>query len=181
MLKDIGRVRSMRKKLGLTQTELADKAGVSQSLIAKIENGSTAPSYVNGRKILDKLEEEMVKNTTDKKAKEVHSEEVLSLKPDDKIETALEMMDEEAVSQMPVIENGSVVGGITESGLLKNYDKIERDLPVKSMMDPPFPIIAENAELDVVKKLLVHYPCVLTSKKGQIVGIITKVDILGEI
>jgi len=181
MLKDISRVRSIRKKLGLTQTELADKAGVSQSLIAKIENGSTSPSYLKGRKILDKLEEEMAKNTTDKRAKEVHSEKVLSLKRDDKIKTAIKIMDENAVSQMPVIENGSVLGGITESGLLRNYEKIDRELPVKKIMDPPFPIIDENAELDVVKKLLVHYPCVLTSKKGQVGGIITKVDILGEI
>jgi len=37
MTYELEEVKKIRKKLGLTQTELANRAGVSQSLIAKIE------------------------------------------------------------------------------------------------------------------------------------------------
>ncbi len=181
MLKDIREIRPLRKRLGLTQTELAERAGVSQSLIAKIENGSTTPSYKKGRKILDKLEEMVEQNSVNKKVKEVQSEDMLSLNMDDKIETALEIMEENAVSQLPVIEDGLLKGGLTESSLLKNYEAINREDPVKQIMEHPFPLIDENTNIEIAKRLLMDQPCVMTSREGKIVGIVTKVDILGEI
>ncbi|MFO7792605.1 MAG: CBS domain-containing protein [Candidatus Saliniplasma sp.] len=181
MLKDIGEIRAVRKRLGLTQTELAERSGVSQSLIAKIENGNTTPSYEKGRKILDKLEEMIEQNSMNKKVKEVQSKDILSLEKNDKVETALQIMEENAVSQLPVIDGGLLKGGVTESSLLKNYETIDRDVPVEKIMDPPFPLIDENAGIETVKKLLMDQPCVLTSREGRIIGIVTKVDILGEI
>ena len=41
----IDRISKIRKQLGLTQIQLANLAGVSQSLIAKLESGRIDPSY----------------------------------------------------------------------------------------------------------------------------------------
>jgi transcriptional regulator with XRE-family HTH domain len=38
-------VREARKRAGLTQAELAQRAGTTQSAIARIETGETAPSF----------------------------------------------------------------------------------------------------------------------------------------
>jgi transcriptional regulator with XRE-family HTH domain len=38
-------VREARKRAGLTQAELAQRAGTTQSAIARIETGDTAPSF----------------------------------------------------------------------------------------------------------------------------------------
>jgi len=38
-------VREARKRAGLTQRELADKAGTSQSAIARLESGRTRPAF----------------------------------------------------------------------------------------------------------------------------------------
>jgi transcriptional regulator with XRE-family HTH domain len=38
-------VREARKRAGLTQAELAQRAGTTQSAIARIESGDTAPSF----------------------------------------------------------------------------------------------------------------------------------------
>ena len=51
-LNDIAR---LRKQLGLTQPELAQLSGVSQSLIAKLEAGKIEPSYTKVKSIIDTL------------------------------------------------------------------------------------------------------------------------------
>ena len=51
----------MRQKLGITQTELAKLAGVSQSIITKIERGKIEPSYSIASKIFMVLEEQLAK------------------------------------------------------------------------------------------------------------------------
>ncbi|HVT22101.1 MAG TPA: helix-turn-helix transcriptional regulator [Mycobacteriales bacterium] len=38
-------VREARRRAGLTQTELAEKAGTTQSAIARLEAGRTSPSF----------------------------------------------------------------------------------------------------------------------------------------
>jgi len=45
-----------RKELGLTQSKLAASAGVSQSIIAKIEAGSVDPSYSVVQRLFSALE-----------------------------------------------------------------------------------------------------------------------------
>lgn len=180
MIKDLGQIRILRKKIGMTQAELAEKVGVSQSLIAKIENGRTQPSFEKGRRILNVLEG-FVDKGKNKRAKEVHSTDLLYLSPDDSVGTALEVMKENAVSQLPIIGNGKSIGSITERGLIKNFDTLDRDEPLSIIMDPSFPLIEKNAPISVVKELLRYYPSVLTMWEGDIVGIITKADLLDEV
>ncbi|MCA9313758.1 helix-turn-helix transcriptional regulator [Candidatus Saccharibacteria bacterium] len=43
---DIGlKIKSIREKTGLTQTEFADKIAVSQSYLSKVESGNRHPNY----------------------------------------------------------------------------------------------------------------------------------------
>ena len=53
---DLSELRILRKKIGLTQSELAKQASVSQSLIAKIESKKIDPSYTNAKKIFETLQ-----------------------------------------------------------------------------------------------------------------------------
>ena len=50
MLADLSEIRILRKQHNLTQSQLARLAGVSQSLIAKLEAGLIDPGYANFRK-----------------------------------------------------------------------------------------------------------------------------------
>lgn len=45
-------VRSARKSAGLTQAELAERAGVTQSVIARLERGGGNPTFVTLERVL---------------------------------------------------------------------------------------------------------------------------------
>ena len=51
MFPKLNEISKKRKILGLTQSELAKLAGVSQSLIAKLESGKIEPSYTKVKTI----------------------------------------------------------------------------------------------------------------------------------
>ncbi|MBI2647565.1 helix-turn-helix domain-containing protein, partial [Candidatus Woesearchaeota archaeon] len=57
MTYELVEVKKIRKKLELTQTQLANRAGVSQSLIAKVESGRIDPTYSKTKKIFSALSE----------------------------------------------------------------------------------------------------------------------------
>ena len=56
---DVKSIGSLRRKLNLTQKQLAKLSGVSQSLIAKIESNRIDPSYSKVVSIFHALENEM--------------------------------------------------------------------------------------------------------------------------
>jgi len=53
-------ITSTRNSLDITQKQLAEKSGVSQSNISKIENGSYRPSVATLKKIADALGKRLV-------------------------------------------------------------------------------------------------------------------------
>ena len=55
MTYELEEIKKIRKKIGMTQTELANRSGVSQSLIAKIESGRIDPTYTKTQKIFAAL------------------------------------------------------------------------------------------------------------------------------
>jgi len=179
-LKDIIRYRKM---LGLTQKKLAKLAGVSQSLIAKIETSRVDPSYGNMKKIisaLDKMEGEIKIMI---RAKDIYNRSVVSINKLDTIFRASQVMRKNGYSQLPVYDGDQIVGSISESTVLsevsekKDYISISK-MNVEDLMDPPFPQIDENTPVESIKSLLKYYQAVLIIKRNNIVGIITKADLL---
>ena len=54
---ELNEIKKIRKNLGLTQTELAKMANVSQSIIAKIESGKIDPTFTKTKKIFETLDD----------------------------------------------------------------------------------------------------------------------------
>ncbi len=54
---NVGRaIRSMREKLGLSQKEMADKLGITPSMVCQIERGTKIPSLYLSVEIADVLQ-----------------------------------------------------------------------------------------------------------------------------
>ena len=112
MLPGLDEIKMRRKQLGLTQSELAAKAGVSQSLIAKIESGSLVPSYDKAKRLIDFLDS--MHEQTRLKASEIMSQKVFSITPEKTVKEEVKMMKKKAVSHLPVIKDAMAVGTVSE-------------------------------------------------------------------
>ncbi|MCD6523698.1 MAG: CBS domain-containing protein [Thermococcus sp.] len=170
-------IKKIRKELGITQEELAKKAGVTQAYIAKLESGKVDPRLSTFNRILQAL---LDCKKAIPKAKDIMSSPVISVKPYEKVENVIKLMNFHNISQMPVISGNKVVGSVTERSLVRRsleYEDIY-ERKVLEVMDEPFPIVNEDEDLEVVKYLLEEHPAVLVQDRtGKIVGIITRVDI----
>lgn len=166
-------LKRMRIEAGLTQSELAKLVGVSQAHIAKIENEKVDPRLSTVNKILQVLME-----GKGKKCGEVMTKNVISAKPGDKIQKVSELMVKYDVSQLPVIDEKKVVGTITEESIIRNLSPTIPDERVENVMEPPLPSVPEDTNISVIRPLLEAHPGILVTRKGEVVGIITRSDLL---
>lgn len=175
---DLGSLTKLRRKLGLTQRELAKMSGVSQSLISKIERGRISPSYEAVRRIFQALEVARAESGVKLLAKDICTKDVICVDVSDPLSKAINLMKKYGISQLPVLRNGNPVGSISESSIVRKLEGIKSmNVSVGEIMDEAFPIIPEEASLNLVKQLLQEYPAVLLQKDGKITGIVTKADL----
>lgn len=170
---DIKDVKAARQRLGLTQTELAHEAGVSQSIIAKIEAGRIDPGYSTAQRILAALEQRRRKSAP--KAKDIMHKDIITIKPTASVADAVKLMKKHAISQLPV-QDTRIVGLVTEATIITHLNALNKK--VEDIMEAAPPMLAPDADLTVVSALLQHYQLVLITEKGKAIGVITKSDVL---
>ena len=181
-------IKKMRLKAGLTQAELAKMAGVSQSLIARIESGSVDPRLSTLKKIIGVLTstamaEHTISEILKMKNKEFELPKLVFVKPKDKVEKAIHLMKKFDISQLPVLDDTlKPVGSITERNLMMALSLYGKDLltmDVEKVMEESFPIVGIDSKLSEVYSLFLGgNDAVLVTEKGRVVGILTKIDIL---
>ena len=170
----------MRKRLGITQEELAKKADVTQAYIAKLESGQADPKLSTFQRILECLEgmQEGVKRAGD-----VMTSSIISIDANDSVENGISVMMGEDISQMPVTRRGRVVGSLIEKSLIRKIDlktmEKYRGVKVSELMDDPLPTVSRNESLETILSLLKENSAVVVEEHGKPVGIITRSDILG--
>lgn len=166
-------LKRLRIEAGLTQRELAELAGVSQAHIAKIERGRVDPRLSTVNKILQVL-------TTGKgrKCGDIMTKKVISASPDDRILKVSKLMMEHAISQVPVMEDGKCIGTITEESIIRNLSSTIAEEHVREVMQSPLPSVPEGTDISLIKPLLETHPGVLVIREGEVIGIITRSDLL---
>lgn len=178
-MEDIAWIKDKRKRLGITQQHLAKMAGVSQSLIAKVESGRIDPAYSKVKSITEALEREQF--SKEKCAKDIMHTGIETVSAGETLHSAAQKMRKRGISQMPVVEGKTVVGSISEQAVLAHFTvdpkKISR-LTVAEAMEQAFPTALPSTPISAVAALLKHYPAVLVMDRGSIAGIITKADLL---
>jgi len=181
MLPSIQEIKARRKKLGLTQSQLALEAAVSQSLIAKVEAGTLDASYSNAVRIfeaLERLEHKIIPT-----AGQIMHSGVQHVKTTDSVGKALKLMKNQDISQVPVYDDSHPVGSLSDKTVLDNITQGANitelsEMKVSEVMGDGFPVVDEKTPLPAISSLLNYHFAVLVRKKEKIAGIITKADLL---
>ncbi len=105
---------------------------------------------------------------------------LLYVEPTHTVAEAFKIMEENAITQIPVLAEGKSVGSLRESRVLAKLLE-NRDLtsaPVSEIMEPSFPIVEESVSLNEVSQALMTAPAILVEEYKRIIGIITRTDVL---
>lgn len=98
----------------------------------------------------------------------------------DRVKDTIHLMNSRSVSQIPVMEDGHVVGSITDSKLLsKIIENPElKDAAVADVMEESMKFVALDSTMDVLSSMLDKEKAVLVRDENHQVHIVTKHDIL---
>jgi predicted transcriptional regulator len=173
-------LKKRRNELGLTQSELAKRAGVSQPLIARIESGDVDPRLSTVRKILEAFEEANKEQQI--LIRDLMHSPVTHVSPDDSVEEVVNLMHVHGFSQIPVLEGSVPVGSISEDMIVRLMGESKKkpisQLKVSGIMGESFPTVSPGVSISIVSHILEENPAVLVVEKGTIVGVITKHDVM---
>jgi predicted transcriptional regulator len=172
--KEVDRIRFQRKKANLTQDELADEVGVSQSYIGRLESGTLDPKLSIVTMILDVLGRHTSRSCVD-----IMSDKPVTVSARETVSNAVKMMRRRGYSQLPVLRGGQIIGIITEHDIVRNLGHDLSEVTVAAVMSPGgVPTVDELAPVEAVLPLFDVYQAVVVVKQGRVRGIITRSDLI---
>jgi|SRR3989344_1955257 len=175
MVFDITQLNKIRKQLNLTQNKFAKESGISQSMVAKIEAGKLDPTYSYVKKIEEAIER--LTKHEEETAKDIMNKKAISVNKTSKLYDIIKVLTHNEISQVLVVSGKEVIGLVTESDIIQHPENIQHETAEEIMREAP-PTIAENAKMSVIMSLLRFYPIIVIKKNGNLVGVITKADVI---
>lgn len=168
-------LRRKRKDLGIRQKELARRASITPSQLNKMERGTTSTNYETVYKVWRQLQK--VENNDPTTAHDVMNEPVITFQSNDEVRKVQEAMQKHGYSQIPVVDNGSVVGTVTESDLI---DVTDGGTWLNDVMSDPLPQVRFAESIKSVRTLLEDNPAVIVYNENasECAGIITEADLI---
>ena len=106
---------------------------------------------------------------------------IISVAPDQKAEEAVVMLRQHGISQLPVIEDGVVVGCIRELTIARLlHSRVDpRQMAVRDIMARPMPTLDEHVNLDEVYRLLSSGNSgVVVLRRGEPFSVVTRIDLV---
>jgi predicted transcriptional regulator len=169
---ELSDIKKLRLKAGMSQTALAQKAGISQAHIAKIESGKVDPRFSTMERIFRCLKEEQKDHCSKYMTPHIHG-----VQATDNAAEAGRMMREKEISQVAVFKGESIIGLITEEDLLRFKGNLKGCRAEDVMGEAP-PTVSKLTSSDTVRDLLLEFPAVIVVDRDKMVGIITKSDLI---
>lgn len=173
MLPELGSISRRRKTIGLTQRELANRAGCSQSYLAKVERARAVPNYNLAGEIFLALE--TAERRGEKTVGGVMHTSVKSFDVSDTVADAAKVAKDKGFSQFPILRRGKPVGCVTTRQMLG----VDASLQLGRIMGPALPSVNPATSVSAVRPLLRQdQPAILVIEGGEIAGIVTAEDLL---
>lgn len=129
-------------------------------------------------------EEEKITVESILQAKPQNVPPMIAVALNDPVSSAVELMRKHDVSQLPVVEEGHVLGTVHDDTIMKKLltKQVSFSQPVQEIMDIPLPTIDAEEGLPVLyKQLIGDHNAVVVVKKGKAVGVLTKMDVISHL
>ncbi len=172
-------IRRRRQALGIPVRDMARAVGRSVATVSRIERGRIRPSYALAQSIFRFLESQEGEANPHLLARDVMNPGVTTLEASTSLPAAGELMEKRGFSQLPVVEDGRITGGLSDTALLKALaDPGRRRARVRDVQEPGYPQVGEDFPADLLATVLTRYPAVLVTSRGELRGIVTKTDLI---
>ena len=172
-------IRRRRLALGISLGELARAIGRSDATLSRIERGQIRPSYELVQRILAYLETQEGLTAPRLTVGELMHKPLATVESSSTLATAAQRMESGAFSQLPVVDDGRVVGSLSESALLKSLAQGNMHrVRVREVLEPPYPVLDEAFPAELLPPLFGRYPAILVTRRGELQGIVTKADLI---
>ena len=136
--------------------------------------------YVNGSHYENKMELGM--NLNDLTVQEFTTPTPITILPEESLDKGLELMQEYGIRHLPVIEDGQVIGVVSERDLLTNTGKNwSKMMNIRDVMNPSILSAYENDSLGEVAFELSSQKkgsAIILDNQGELAGIFTTTDAL---
>jgi cystathionine beta-synthase len=106
---------------------------------------------------------------------------LISLGPDDTLQRAADTFVEQGISQLPVVENGEMIGAVHEITIMRTLHQhaAPAEIRLREAMAQPLARLDHSVLLEEVYRLLLSgNTAVVVSKEGGLAGIITRSDLM---
>jgi CBS domain-containing protein len=132
----------------------------------------------------------LIKNTT--LIGDIMKQVVHMVSPDDRVIHARRQMIDADIARLPVVNNGILIGMISDIDIVYALDKIKKGFPLgkqkhqleellvhDAMSSPAITISKTKTVADAAKKMIEHHVgCLLVVQNEKILGIVTRTDLL---
>lgn len=174
-------MKRIRSQAGFTQAKLAEAAGVSQSIIAKIEAGGVDPTFSTIAAISRALSSGTA--AKGKRASDVMTSPVIGVQSDVSLSKCVKTMKSHSISQMPVFSGPKMVGTVTDNQIVSlvsaasDPGELLRE-KVGDHVLPVFAVVGRDTPVEALFSLFRYMPAVLVASGDKVEGIIAKIDLL---
>jgi predicted transcriptional regulator len=175
----LAEIRRRRLALGISLGELARAIGRSDATLSRIERGQIRPSYDLVQKVLAYLEAQEGLTAPRLTVGDLMHRPLVTVESSATLATAAQRMEGGAYSQLPVVDEGRVVGALSESALLRALAQPNAHrVRVRDVLERAYPVLDEAFPGDLLPPILGRYPAILVARRGVLEGIVTKADLI---
>ena len=105
---------------------------------------------------------------------------VIYCNPSEKVSVAITKMTNNDISQLPVIDNGEVIGIVDDTCILKNshLKEFNFSIIVSEIMNKKFNTIEVSSDINSLHNSFENSNYVIVKKNNNFIGLITKIDFI---
>jgi cystathionine beta-synthase len=111
---------------------------------------------------------------------ETKSDEIITAHPTDRVRDVIARMKAHGISQLPVVDQGKLVGAVAEVDLLRYLVSGEHSLDsaAGALAESDYATVSPRTSIESLKSLLSTVRMAIVTDEQTIVGVVTKIDLI---